>query len=994
MSGLDSQHGRVSEETPRLLALEPLIKGARVLWVGAAAEESLEWMHRLGASRVSIVGASVASGLRADVYLEPDGLSAVPSGRSDLIIFDDFAARLAAYPDLFTDVDRLLSPKGKIIGVLPSVGEHVGVDMLAHCEAVRRLSYGEVISQLESHFEHVIAVAQVPLLGYLITGTSDDRSLQFDGRLADLSDEPPIYHLVGGFREVPPPLNNRIATLSFDSLSDRVGQVVASLSQQSATTKLEANRALADLEESLEALQRECSAAQIEASSDKKITQQTEREHEALKARFNELEHRLVSEKKRLQNELKKSRESLTDAQTLGSSEGEKSLVLSQQCESLSARVSELDAQLSDEVHKRENDSTPSDLVKLRIAHQQAAAKAHRNSGLATRRQKEITELWGQLRRSQSQLRRNEHLLVEAQTRLESMSRQREADDQTEHLKHLQRQLAEALAQEESLDEERSLLKKQLTQAQSEIGVATGRRDELEDLVPQLARLQTHSSEIKAHLEDSRNQADEQRHLAEKNHEALRDALDREELIKGRSVELAEAVSNLAARVDLLEGETKSQLEALAELEDARDEALKSQREEAVLCKSLRQQLEDAQTQLAQRGGDDDRQRLRREISLLEERCDAAMDALQHQGAESAKHEQQHRQIELENQRLRASITARKEEPTQRVAELQQRIRNLDEEGQRLESELSSLRTRSEEQRQQLDEADILTSDVETLRSDRSALSSEVERLLPFEEQHLGLVDGRREQGELLALVEERLARSDKLNTELQRKLEISAQETDQARQDGEAQVRAALSEQQTRLAEAEQRISKSQKRSEVLLDELTVALAKQGDMQDRQSEMTDKSDLLAARGEAQRVEIKHDELQAKSRDTAHLLAQVQLTLSNLEAEFERSNDRWAAKRVTLEEHHDEELKMRLAQAGDISQAQIAKLESELAKQRSRAAAIEAQEEHIVELIDEQRRAADQAWSLAVAERNARFVSLVDRFGRVVQTIAEKEGHS
>jgi chromosome segregation ATPase len=574
------------------------------------------------------------------------------------------------------------------------------------------------------------------------------------------------------------------------------------------------------------------------------------------------------------------------------------------------------------------------------------------------------------------------------------MSRQREAEDQTDHLKHLQGQLVEALAQEEILDEERSLLKSKLDQAQSEVLLAARRVEELDALRPQLVELETRKAEISERLTDSQSQTEDQRQLAQKHSEALQEALDREELIKARSVELAEAVSNLAARVDLLEGETKSQLEALAQLENARDEAIKSQREEAVLCKSLRQQLDDAQTQLANRQGDSDRQRLRAEISLLEERCDAAMNALQHQGAESAKHEQQHRQIELENQRLRASITARKEEPAQRVAEMQQRIRNLDEEGQRLEGELSSLRTRSEEQRQQLDEAIELNAEIETLRSDRSALSAEVERLLPFEKEHEQLTNKGREHEELAGVLEERLTRSEQLGKELQQKLETSQQETDQARQDGEAQVRAALSEQQKRLAEAEGRVLKAQKRSEMLLEELTASEAKHGDLQHHQSQLADKSDLLAALADAQKAEIERDQLQTKSSDTKQDLAQVQLSLSNLEAEFERANDRWAAKRLALEEHHDEELKTRLAQAGDISQAQIGKLESELTKQRSRAAAIEAQEEHIVQLIDEQRQAADQAWSLAVAERNARFVSLVDRFGRVVQTISEKEGHS
>ena len=113
MANLDPLNGRSSEEVPRLLAMEPWIQSARVLWVGEAAEESIEWLHRLGASRVSVVGSHLPPGLRADVYLEPNGLSAIPSQRIDLVIVQDFGARLAAEQDILVDLERLLSPDGQ-----------------------------------------------------------------------------------------------------------------------------------------------------------------------------------------------------------------------------------------------------------------------------------------------------------------------------------------------------------------------------------------------------------------------------------------------------------------------------------------------------------------------------------------------------------------------------------------------------------------------------------------------------------------------------------------------------------------------------------------------------------------------------------------------------------------------------------------------------------------------------------------------------------------
>ena len=53
-------------------------------------------------------------------------------------------------------------------------------------------------------------------------------------------------------------------------------------------------------------------------------------------------------------------------------------------------------------------------------------------------------------------------------------------------------------------------------------------------------------------------------------------------------------------------------------------------------------------------------------------------------------------------------------------------------------------------------------------------------------------------------------------------------------------------------------------------------------------------------------------------------------------------------------------LQQKLARAGDVQQAQISKLESELAELRERAGTIQAQEDRILQLVEEQRLAADQ----------------------------------
>ena len=198
---------------------------------------------------MSILGERPPAGLRADVYLEPDGLSEVPSQRHDLVIVQDFGARLARQQDLLVDVERLLAPDGRIVGVLPTDGEHVGLDMIAHRDEQPRLDYTEVITALETRFDYVTAIAQVPLLGYLITGTSEDRAIQFDGRLSDIAAEPPIYHIVAGFKKAPADLGHRITTLSFDQLSERVGRVVERITSESEATRRDANSSLSRLEQ-------------------------------------------------------------------------------------------------------------------------------------------------------------------------------------------------------------------------------------------------------------------------------------------------------------------------------------------------------------------------------------------------------------------------------------------------------------------------------------------------------------------------------------------------------------------------------------------------------------------------------------------------------------------------------------------------------------------------------------------------------------------------
>ncbi len=1111
MANWDPHQGRASEEAPRLLALETWIRGARVLWVGAVAEESIEWLHRLGAARVSVVGTKMPGGLRADVYLEPDGLSAVPSQRSDLIVVQDFGARLAAEPDLFNDLERLLSPEGRMVGILPSDGEHVGVDMLAHSNPRERLSYAKVIELLEARFDYVTAVAQVPLLGYLITGTSEDRSLQFDGRLADLAQEPPIYHLVAGFKTPPAPLTNRIATLSFDRLSDRVGQVVASLSEDSNATRLEANRTLAQLEQQLESRDQAVNDANAARQSEAKKSKRLERQLDGLKSELNASNQQLeeLTDRVRQQDELLAEAERQALSSTEGASHWEataqqlrheqvalqanlsdsdqlvedlrrqveqrdrmltaaslKSDQLQHEATRWEGRVeeflrlslrleneqAELQATLESERQARAADPMARELVARRVAHQTMAASAHQLAQTAERRRKEMAELMGRLRRAQSQQRQSEDLLREAQTRLEVGAAAAQEAHESAMLDHLRGQLKEALALEESLDEERRGLQEALDQAAQKNEALGARVTELEQLRPRLTELEDHARLLKERLQTATQAQEAGEELTAQHRTDLEQALEREALLQARSIELAEAVSNLAARVDLLETEASDQIETLAEAETERDELKAALGEERVLSAGLRQQLEEVTTALNTKVVDDDTQSLRDELAVLESRYQASLEALQQQGAEAALHEEEHRRLELENQRLRASNLARKNEPSERVVELQQRIHNLDEERQRLEGELSSLRAKADQQSVRLAQMDGMDGELETLRSDRSVLSAEVERLTPFESMSAELTKVQEEKDATLADLTSQLEQRQELCDQLRKQLDRASASAERAKTDLEDQVQAARRDLETQLAQTESEAQKAALEGNELGQAFTALKTDYDALLARQDQLVAERDGLNGRvnelllgqasllqqqtegddsagvslaehaqklADAQAIELElRDNLSAaregldealaarlaaeKSEQTSQYelaamqktSAEAQASVAQLEAEIVRTEEAFEAEREAMLEQHDTTMQQQLAQAADVQRAQINKLETELADLQTRSAAIQAQEDRILQLVEEQRQAADQAWDLAIAQRTARFAALIDRFDQVVHATIQKEGQS
>ena len=1110
MANLDLHHGRSSEEAPRLLAMEPWIQSARVLWIGEAAEESIEWLHRLGASRVSVVGSHLPPGLRADVYMEPDGLSAVPSQRHDLVIIQDFGARLAEEHDLMVDLERLLSADGRVVGILPADGEHVGVDMLAHCPSKSRLPYGEVIAALEARFDYVTAIAQVPLLGYLITGTGPDQSIQFDGRIADISAEPPIYHLVAGFRTVPAELAHRIATLSFDDLSDRVGRVVERISTQSESTRRDANLSLSRLEQRLEKMQTDLEQVNKDRQAAERRAKRLTRDRDSLKAELaqrddqaNDLAQAMSAnteqldqaqaDRQRLQHEIERwktraeglmnsaleleARNQRLDAEIAAHKdlfiaiESEKSAWITTRSElendaqrwqtradeflkrslSLQQELDALQIVVAAERDQRANEPFAHDLASLRVDFQQMTAQAHRLQSLGSRHRREHLETLGQLRKVQAQFRQTEDLLKEAQTRLESRAKRQQDPHESQILKHVKSQLAEALRAQESLDDHSAQLNQELDRARKEVAQLNQQVAELEDLKPRVIEYEERSRSLKKQLGEAKQSADDNAKSVKRQEDELAAAQAREGLLKERSIELAEAVSNLAARVDLLERETADQVNAIALSEQKVGQLTQDLGEEKRVTKSLRQELETTRQALNERPRDTDAEVLKSQLEKVEQRYQATLEALNQQGSEVAAREQTQRSLELENQRLRASQLARKLEPSDRVVELQQRITQLDQDRQRLEGELSSLQIRHDQQSDELSALRSTEDELETLRADRTSLSREVDRLTPFEIQHSELESQNQEQRATLADLEHQLREEQRRVNEFEERLEQSKDQLNRAQQDSKDQVQAARRDWEERLAEADERAENAaqevktmtaelealrleaqrsqdtqiqieserarlQERVEQLIAEQATVLNESTHLNEAGMSVADhaqivaqaraiETDLREALAEAQEAliqanlerknaedERRHQESQASQSDAKSNRLEKQI--EHVTQELEAAKIAWAEERKMLEEQHENTLQKQLARAGNVQQAQISKLESELAELHERAGTIQAQEDRILQLVEEQRLAADHAWDLAIAQRTARFAALIDRFDQVVHATVQKEAES
>lgn len=221
------------DELPRLLAIEPWLQHRSILFLGDPSEKVLMWLKRLGAATISVLGAGQKRLPNSiENWDEEGGISAIPSESQELIFVEDLGARLAEGKAALQSLRRIMTKDGILLGVLPADGEHVGMSMMAHAKGCHRLTYEQIIDLLENHFEDVAVASQVPILGYAVLPNGIDGQLHFDARIHNTAEEPPLYYLICASAELPPDPEARLVTLSYDRLSDRVGQVVADLSDR------------------------------------------------------------------------------------------------------------------------------------------------------------------------------------------------------------------------------------------------------------------------------------------------------------------------------------------------------------------------------------------------------------------------------------------------------------------------------------------------------------------------------------------------------------------------------------------------------------------------------------------------------------------------------------------------------------------------------------------------------------------------------------------
>ncbi len=188
---------RLPDQLSRLLFLESVVPGRRVLEVGARSDDVAAFLLSLGAQRVvcAVSDRDLVERLRDTCTLEhvdfrairpaagsrPPGAPLVPplpadDGAFDLVLDFELPAALARGEHArLADLRRLLSPDGFVVTALPSTTQP-GLDALllprGAVEVPTLPTYRELVHALQAEFPLVQAYFQSLLLGYLF-GTFD-----------------------------------------------------------------------------------------------------------------------------------------------------------------------------------------------------------------------------------------------------------------------------------------------------------------------------------------------------------------------------------------------------------------------------------------------------------------------------------------------------------------------------------------------------------------------------------------------------------------------------------------------------------------------------------------------------------------------------------------------------------------------------------------------------------------------------------------------------
>jgi chromosome segregation ATPase len=188
-SELYTEGARLPEQLSRLIFLEGMIAGRRVLEVGARSSAVARFLLEQGATKVvcAVDDRALLERLRDENDLDrvdyrgirpaggsrPPGIAAVPvlpgdDGAFDLVIDFTLPEALAAgMSERLADIKRLLSPDGFALTALSSSPRGLGLLLDPEEDLPRRLSYRPLVDALKGTFELAQVYFQSMMLGYL-----------------------------------------------------------------------------------------------------------------------------------------------------------------------------------------------------------------------------------------------------------------------------------------------------------------------------------------------------------------------------------------------------------------------------------------------------------------------------------------------------------------------------------------------------------------------------------------------------------------------------------------------------------------------------------------------------------------------------------------------------------------------------------------------------------------------------------------------------------